>query len=50
MFAIADEASFSPRYLHAIAVAFSGGSPVAIVLRGLARAVKSGLHGASRRD
>ncbi len=50
VFAIADEASFSPRYLHAIAVAFSGGSPVAIVLRGVARAVKTELHWASRRD
>jgi len=39
IYAISREARFSPRTLYAIAAAFSGGSPVALVARALGRAV-----------
>lgn len=41
VYAIAAEPSFSPRSLHAIAMAFSGGSPVALVARALWRALRT---------
>ena len=43
VFAIAAAPTFSPRFLYAIAGAFSGGSPVALVARGLARAASTEL-------
>jgi len=39
IYAISREARFSPRTLYAIAGAFSGGSPVALITRALGRAV-----------
>lgn len=43
VFAIASAPTFSPRFLYAIAGAFSGGSPVVLVARGLARAASTEL-------
>lgn len=43
IFAIVDQAAFSPRHLYAIAAAFSGGSPVGTLLRGLKRAAQTEL-------
>lgn len=39
IFAIAEGSSFSPRDLYAIASAFSGGAPIRLVVRALAKAV-----------
>jgi phosphatidylglycerol lysyltransferase len=44
VFAIASAAEFSPRFLYAIAGAFSGGSPVVTVVRGLLRAASTELR------
>jgi phosphatidylglycerol lysyltransferase len=44
VFAIAAAPAFSPRFLYAIAGAFSGGSPVGLVVRGLARAASTELR------
>lgn len=44
IFAIAAAPAFSPRFLYAIAGAFSGGSPVGLVARGLARAASTELR------
>ena len=44
VFAIAAAPSFSPEYLYAIAGAFSGGSPVTLVARGLWRAASTELR------
>ena len=44
VYAIANAAEFSPRFLYAIAGAFSGGSPVVTVLRGLWRAAATELR------
>ncbi len=43
VFAIAAAPAFSPRYLYAIAGAFSGGSPVGLLARGLVRAASTEL-------
>lgn len=40
VFAIGNRRKFSPRFLYAIASAFSGGSPIVTVARGLGRAAK----------
>lgn len=44
IFAIANAAEFSPRLLYAIAGAFSGGSPIVTVVRGLRRAAATELR------
>jgi phosphatidylglycerol lysyltransferase len=44
VFAIATAPEFSPRFLYAIAGAFSGGSPVVTVVRGLLRAASTELR------
>ena len=44
IFAIADAARFSPRFLYAIAGAFSGGPPFVTVARGLVRAASTELR------
>lgn len=44
IFAIATAAEFSPRFLYAIAGAFSGGSPLVTVVRGLLRAASTELR------
>jgi phosphatidylglycerol lysyltransferase len=44
VYAIANEGRFSARSLHAIAHAFSGGSPTWLVLRSLARAARTELR------
>jgi phosphatidylglycerol lysyltransferase len=49
IYAIAREARFSPRTLYAIAGAFSGGSPVALVARALARALAQEIGRLGRR-
>lgn len=41
VYAIANEPRFSPSTLHAVAAAFGGGSPAALVLRGAGRALRS---------
>jgi phosphatidylglycerol lysyltransferase len=40
VFAVANEPTFSPRMLYAIASAFSGGSPLTLIARALGRAVR----------
>jgi phosphatidylglycerol lysyltransferase len=40
VFAVANQPSFSPRMLYAIAGAFSGGSPVSMISRALWRAAR----------
>lgn len=52
IYAISGEARFSPRTLHAIAAAFSGGSPLALVARALGRAAAQEARwlGGGRRD
>ncbi len=47
VFAIAADASFSPRYLYAIAGAFSGGSPMLTIAGGLMRAAATELRWAA---
>lgn len=49
IYAISRERHFSPRTLYAVAAAFSGGSPVALVARALARAADQELRWAVRR-
>ncbi len=44
VYAIASERSFSLRSLYAIAAAFTGGHPIAIVMRGLTDAARQELH------
>jgi phosphatidylglycerol lysyltransferase len=44
IFAIADAARFSPRFLYAISGAFSGGPPFVTVARGLVRAASTELR------
>ncbi len=41
VYAVANEPRFSPSTLHAVAAAFGGGSPSALLLRGAARAARS---------
>lgn len=50
IYAISDERSFSPGTLYAIAAAFSGGSPLALVARALARAGAQEVRWAAHRD
>lgn len=54
IYAIAEGASFPPRALYAIAGAFSGGAPIALVLKAVVRAVRHELlslgRKATRRD
>lgn len=49
VYAVANEPRFSPSTLHAVAAAFGGGSPTALVLRGAARAVRSESRGLTMR-
>lgn len=49
VYAIASERPFTPRMLYAIAAAFSGGSPFAMVARGLGRAAWWEVRGTARR-
>lgn len=50
IYAISDEDDFSPGTLYAIAAAFSGGSPIALVARALARAGAQELRWATHRS
>jgi phosphatidylglycerol lysyltransferase len=49
IYAIADAPSFSPRYLYAIAGAFSGGAPVRLVMLAVLRAVREEVTSLVRR-
>ena len=40
IYAISNEERFSPRTLYAVAAAFTGGSPVIVVLKGMGRALR----------
>lgn len=44
VYAVANQPSFSPRMLYAIAGAFSGGSPISMISRALRRAVRQELR------
>lgn len=50
VYAVASEPHFPPRMLYAIAAAFSGGSPVVLLARGLGRAAMWELTGRPHRD
>jgi phosphatidylglycerol lysyltransferase len=49
IYAISDERRFSPRTLHGVAAAFSGGSPLRLVGRALGRAVREEIRGLTAR-